>query len=186
MSRRQEMTGKKFGKWTVLSRTRRKQPNGKYTYLATCQCECGTIKDIVVNHLRNGRSRSCGCDKSRYDKVVGSKNKRFKGHKDIRGTIWSHIRNGALNRGIEFALGIEEAWALFEKQERKCALTGLAICFDKCRGDSTASLDRIDSSKGYTIDNVQWVHKDVNIMKNRYGMEYFVEICRLVTTNQTA
>lgn len=29
----------------------------------------------------------------------------------------------------------------------------------------TASLDRIDSLKGYTIDNVQWIHKHINYMK---------------------
>ena len=42
----------------------------------------------------------------------------------------------------------------------------IEIKFKKRHNDSkTASLDRIDSSKGYTEDNIQWVHKDVNQMK---------------------
>jgi len=45
----------------------------------------------------------------------------------------------------------------------------------------TASLDRIDSTKNYTIDNIQWVHKDVNKMKMDFSQEYFIEMCRLVT-----
>ena len=50
---------------------------------------------------------------------------------------------------------------MFLKQNKKCALTGLDIWFgistkEKTHGkkEQTASLDRIDSSKGYTKDNV--------------------------------
>lgn len=179
-----KIVGKIFGKWTVLSRMRQPIPSG-FTYLAVCQCECGTIKEIVVANLRNGRSRSCGCDKSRYDKMTGAGNGRFKGYEDIRGTVWSHIKNGALNRGIQFFLKIEEVWELYEKQGRKCALTGMPLVFDKLCGNSTASLDRIDSSKAYTLDNVWWVHKDVNIMKNIYSVEYFIDLCKLVAAAST-
>lgn len=186
LGRSKEIIGKVFGKWTVLSRTRRPNPGGEFTYLAVCQCECGTIKEIVVAHLRNGRSRSCGCDKSRYEKMTGSGNGKFRGYKDIRGTVWSHIKNGALNRGIQFLIQIEEVWELYEKQGRRCALTGMPIVFSKLRENSTASLDRIDSTKAYTLDNVWWVHKDVNIMKNIYTAEYFVDICRLVAIHAAA
>ena len=51
------------------------------------------------------------------------------------------------------------------------------------KSKTTASLDRIDSSKGYTTDNIQWVHKDINIMKNDYGNDYFIEICKKVAKN---
>jgi len=47
----------------------------------------------------------------------------------------------------------------------------------------TASLDRIDSSKGYVKGNLQWVHKDINMMKNHYNQKYFIEICKKVATN---
>jgi len=49
-----------------------------------------------------------------------------------------------------------------------CALSGVKITYPKYSGDSkaTASLDRIDSNRGYLRGNVQWVHKRVNIMKN--------------------
>jgi hypothetical protein len=42
-------------------------------------------------------------------------------------------------------------------------------------------LDRIDSSKGYTIDNVQWVHKIVNIMKHDVEEKEFFNWCKLIT-----
>jgi hypothetical protein len=47
----------------------------------------------------------------------------------------------------------------------------------------TASLDRIDSSKGYVEGNVQWVHKRINIMKNDLSDSEFIEWCRVVSKN---
>lgn len=46
--------------------------------------------------------------------------------------------------------------------------------------DGAASLDRIDSKKDYTIDNVQWVHKDLNYMKQDFTEEEFINYCKLV------
>jgi hypothetical protein len=45
---------------------------------------------------------------------------------------------------------------------------------------SDASLDRIDSSKGYIDGNVQWVHKEVNEMKMQATQNEFIEYCNLV------
>ncbi len=39
------------------------------------------------------------------------------------------------------------------------------------------SLDRKDSSLGYTVDNVWWVHKDINKIKWKFEFNYFKEIC---------
>ncbi len=47
----------------------------------------------------------------------------------------------------------------------------------------TASLDRIDSSRGYTLDNIQWVHKDLNKMKTNYPNDYFIKMCKYVANN---
>ena len=41
----------------------------------------------------------------------------------------------------------------------------------------------IDNSKGYEIGNVQWVHKDINMMRNKYDITYFIKMCRLVALN---
>jgi hypothetical protein len=86
---------------------------------------------------------------------------------------------------LDFTLTSEAIFALLEKQGYVCALTGLPIDLaESCRkhitGETTASLDRVDSSKGYVAGNVQWLHKDVNKMKWDLSQERFVEICRLV------
>lgn len=48
----EDLTGKHFGKWTVLA------PSEKPHYY-TCQCECGVVKDVYDSSLRLGKSRSC-------------------------------------------------------------------------------------------------------------------------------
>jgi len=51
-------------------------------------------------------------------------------------------------------------------------------------GRTTASLDRIKSSKGYTQDNVQWTHKVVNIMKKNMTEDEFCLWCERVVNHR--
>lgn len=44
----------------------------------------------------------------------------------------------------------------------------------------TASLDRIDSTKGYVEGNVQWIHKRLNIMKGKSTDVTFIKDCERV------
>ena len=59
---------------------------------------------------------------------------------------------------------------LYYKQEGKCALSGeilIKIALeDKGINKYNVSIDRINSSKGYTKDNIQLVGAIINIMKN--------------------
>lgn len=40
-----------------------------------------------------------------------------------------------------------------------------------------ASLDRIDSNMDYQEENVQWLHKDINMMKQQFDQDYFIQMC---------
>lgn len=63
----EDLTGKKFGKWTVLSFSRRTE---KIT-LYNCKCECGTEREISAYKLIKGKTKSCGC--SRTKDMTGKK-----------------------------------------------------------------------------------------------------------------
>ena len=85
---------------------------------------------------------------------------------------------------------LEDIYEMWVKQDKKCKLSGLDINFKNINTKKTrhrfdlvctASLDRIDSKKGYTLDNIQLVHKDINMMKKEYNQKYFIEMCKLVT-----
>ena len=63
-------------------------------------------------------------------------------------------------------------------------MSGLDISFGESNYDvTTASLDRIDSGKGYIVGNVQWLHKDINKMKLHHNQEYFIKLCKMVYKN---
>lgn len=53
-----DLTGKKFGHWTVLE----KSSNVNDEVMWLCKCDCGTIKTVRGYYLRNGKSTSCGCN----------------------------------------------------------------------------------------------------------------------------
>ncbi len=106
----------------------------------------------------------------------------YRGHEDISLTRWNAIRASAAKRHLDFTITIERGWQLFEAQQRKCALSGMPITFptEARSNDGTASLDRIDSSKGYIEGNVQWVHVTANRMKWDLTQDDFISFCHLV------
>jgi hypothetical protein len=171
----QDLTGKTFGKWTVIGRT--ESSRGMTRWL--CRCACNKELAVFARHLRSGQSAGClSCSIKR-----GQAHGQWAGAGEISGQWWgTHAgRTGKVysrRQGLEITVSVQDAWNLFLAQNRKCALTGLELHFTHRGG--TASLDRIDSSKGYVPGNVQWVHKDVNLMKNVFSQERFVELCTLV------
>lgn len=59
----EDLSGRRFGKWTVLERAYDNSKSKGAKWL--CQCDCGTKKIVFGKNLRNGTSTSCGCSTSR-------------------------------------------------------------------------------------------------------------------------
>lgn len=56
-----DLTGKKFGKWTVLELGEHTYtPKGQKRTMWTCRCECGRVKDVCSGSLTSGHSKGCG------------------------------------------------------------------------------------------------------------------------------
>lgn len=168
-----DLTGKQISKWTVLKRG----PNNASNHTRYwCQCQCGTKKLIASNSLRSGDSTQCkSCGKSQ-------------GYEEISGSYWGEILRGAKKRQIKINITIRQAWSLFLEQDRKCALSSIELTFAKSRKfnkTQTASLDRIDSSKGYTLDNVQWIYRDINKMKMDIDQDHFISLCKMISDHFT-
>lgn len=53
-----DLTGKIFGKWTVIESTNKRASNGCIYW--HCVCECGNEKDVLAQSLISGKSLSCG------------------------------------------------------------------------------------------------------------------------------
>lgn len=171
-----DLSGLRVNRLTVLSPAPRRKGASQSKTRWLCVCECGTEVEVDTADLTrtDGRARvSCGCRNFR----PGTESPHWKSPNEIPLKYWHGVRGGAKARGLDFDLTIEDAYALFLAQDRRCRFTGRVIGFG-----SGASLDRIDYREGYHLGNVQWVHVDVNMAKRRLSDEKFVELCKEVAS----
>lgn len=56
--RSKDLTGQRFGRWTVLAPIGRAKSRFIIWY---CRCDCGAHKGVLTNRLKSGQSKSCGC-----------------------------------------------------------------------------------------------------------------------------
>lgn len=170
-----DLTDRRFHNLLVLHRVGSSR-DGRSLWL--CRCDCGVEKSFTSSHLtrKSDPVKSCGCKRI----TRGSDHPQWSGVGEISGGWWcSHVtreRSQTARAKVPVTVTMEYAWELFLTQERKCALSGLDIVIGS-NGFGTASIDRIDSSRGYEEGNIQWVHKHINFMKRTYSVDYFVDLC---------
>lgn len=152
--------------------------------------------NIVINKQLRHRVRcSCGNERLITSSQLTSNNKYIQCKKCNDGKLLNGFRTGflvkiqrnAILRNKEFSSDLtpEYLYNLLESQNFKCALSGEELLpldgsLDHKQQDMNISLDRIDASKGYIIDNVQWVTKQINWAKNTLNNEDFVALCSKV------
>lgn len=169
-----DLTNKKFNHLVALKPIKVPKSTGHnhYTWAWICQCECGNIVTKIGSKLLCEKRHHCGCKTKENSKRTA--------YKDITGETFARYKRIAKQRKLEFNVTIEFLWRLYIKQDRKCALTGIPLIFSDNGLKHKASLDRINSNRGYTEDNVQWVIKEVNIFKLAQDEKEFYEICKKI------
>lgn len=174
---RKNFVGQKYNSWTLVDRFKK---DGKTHWKIKCKCGNVYIRKYIAN-ITSGKSNQCV--ECRYKSMTSNYN-----IEKISNRQFYKIKRAAIKRNINFELNQKDLSDLFIEQNKKCALSGLEIFFpvNKEEMDSysfTASLDRIDSNKHYFLGNVQWIHKDVNLMKNVLQQDYFIKLCEHITKN---
>ncbi len=83
-----DLAGQRFGHWVVIGRV----PNPGGQALWHCSCICGVERDIASQHLRLGKTQSCGCINRKTSEGFVSKRKRVYFLDDLTGqrfTRWT-------------------------------------------------------------------------------------------------
>lgn len=146
--KRDDMIGRRFGKWTVLEFIGTNEYRMK-KYL--CQCECGTVKVVLRNSLTSGRSKSCGC---RYKEIYTGLS-RTRLH-----NIWYNMLVRCYNeinpkfkdygaRGIRVCQEWKDDFLAFWKWALENGY------------DDGLTIDRIDVNGNYEPSNCRWVTQHV-------------------------
>ena len=179
---KKDRSGQRFGSWLLLNVSGVKRLsnkiNDKHTviWIYSCLCDCGKTFEVGWPDISSGRSTKCAdCNIAEvlFNSQKGvsnfkNKNPNYRGTKDIPHVFFSRAKANAEIRNLEFKITIEDMQNQWDKQNGFCYYTGHPLKFylskniDKRECLSfKASLDRIDSRIGYTIENIVWTGKTV-------------------------
>lgn len=173
------VVGSQYGDWTIVS-DQVKGGSKNTPRRFHVRCKCGMEAFRTVGGLTTGQTTQCNdCKRSNH------KHPYRDGADQLSGSYFGSIRANAKynNRVSKFDITKEYVWDLFLHQDKRCKLSNIPITLTHNKVDQTASLDRIDSSKGYIEGNVQWVHKIVNTMKMNMLESEFVFYCQKISEN---
>jgi len=141
--------GNVYGRLTVIGRAANAStPSTPVGFVRwRCRCECGNITIVHASALRNGASQSCGC--YFMDRVSLPQ-----GEAALNKLIYTYKRR-ARKRDHEWGLSRQEFAQLTSQACYYCGIEPSTI-WDSPETNGTYTyngIDRVDNTKGYTLDN---------------------------------
>ena len=183
MGKLKNIIGNKYGRLTVIKTLDEKGNRGQLKYL--CKCDCGKSHIVTGESLRSGKSKSCGCLKKEFIE----KNK-FKRNMDRENAMlkvqYSHLKRRNRLKGFTNVITFDEFCNLSKAKCYYCGIENsreIEDCYNETKTKGKISdtvikingIDRIDSNKGYSFDNVVACCKYCNGAKNTMTQEEFKE-----------
>lgn len=158
MGKFEDLTGQKFGRWTVLELY---DKDGKSTFWK-CQCGCGKVSIVRAANLKRNRTHSCGC--LRGELISARVSKSFA--ESAINRLFGAYERGAKDRDLEFSLTKQQFVELTQRNCYYCGIEPYSIY--KSRGNGRYiynGIDRVNNTQGYSIENCVPCCKNCNYAK---------------------
>lgn len=145
-----DLVGKKFSRLMVIRRVNNKGREAVWE----CECDCGNTHEVMGRNLRNGTTKSCGCYNREKPKTHGmSGTKIYQAWKSIVNRC-NGFTEGTRKIYKEKGITVCDRWSSFENF-RDDMLESYKEHVE-AHGKARTTLDRIDGSKGYFLENCRW------------------------------
>ena len=179
------LTGKKFGRLTVIGVSRKVESGNRERYYWRCKCDCGNEKEVRTDCLTSGLVKSCGCLKKDQDKINLTK---YHKHKLSHTKLWDTYY-GMKSRCYDKT----------DKRYSDYGGRGIEICPEWLENfenfvswslengfDDNLQIDRIDNDSGYSPQNCRWVSIKENCRNRRSNVmiEYQGKMITLVELSE--
>jgi hypothetical protein len=181
MEKRKNEIGNQYGRLKVIAKSDRKSASGNSFWV--CECQCGNIKDIAGSLLRNGQSRSCGCNN-------GGESNPETGRKKL----YNSLKSGAKNRNLLFEITYDEFIEISNKpcylcdeepKDKHFGYTRRRYSVNKDTFVVCNSMDRRDNIKGYVKDNVESCCFMCNRIKSNFKLDNLLNHIKKIYENQS-
>jgi hypothetical protein len=179
LSPRRDLTGKIFGRLTVLSFSHYVEKTNRRQDFWSTKCECGKEKPVLGNSLVSGGTTSCGCLlKEHYAKLpekTRMRNLLPKGESNFN-SIFAEYKNRSKRKKLKFSLNIEEFRQFVTSNCEYCNSPPMNT-YKRARsneGFTYNGIDRLDSDKGYIKSNCVTACEICNKAKRDLTLEEFI------------
>ncbi len=179
------LSGHRFGLWLVTDKhEQRLKDKNRNDYFWLCKCECGNESWVNTSKLISGLSLSCGCGSK---KLISQKSKKKDGEAAFN-MVYYQYKAVAKKYARCFELTKEQFLILSQKPCHYCGALPSNIRINRYNnGDFVYNgIDRVDSKKGYTINNCVPCCFWCNTMKSKYSVDEFLSHLRKILEYQNA
>lgn len=179
------LKSKKFHRLTVLDEDVGRNHNK--LVMSLCKCDCGNIKEIPRCHVISGHIKSCGClnyesSSQRINLLRDNFYKDYDYTDGKLGQVYQYYKRNAKRRGIEFNISRCDFLSILK---RKCLYCGEPYSMSQKSPNGIINyngVDRIDSSLGYSKENLAPCCKQCNSSKGSLTVSEFYDYINRVYT----
>lgn len=181
-SRFKDLTGQKFGRLTVISKTE----NIGRRIAWICICDCGREKTVIGEGLTQGKTRSCGCLRDDTE-IIDRRNGIHSTADSCAYQVYKSYQHNAKLRTRNFSLAFDDFKRLTSSDCFYCGTPPKQIFKGTKNGESYFynGIDRKNNAVGYEIENCIPCCSLCNTAKNTTTYEDFISWLDRITKFRT-